>query len=779
MLSSQGKLVLTLVIAPWFLGTTASARQTKRSFTVADDIGLTLFATQGGGAPELHFSPDGKYFAVWTERGILKLNCVEDSIRIYRSEDVKNFLDAKAQAAQPVWILALSGNHHPVIGNWHWLGNSSGIAFLRPNAANAGKQELVLADLRKRRIVPLTASPAQILAFDVRDAQRYVYVVADHSEWEKNREEEARAAAYVGTGKSLSQLLFPDDPLIRQLAPATKELWAILDGKRFQVKHNETQPDFQELSMALSPDGKWLATIAPVEEVPTSWETLYPAPPFLSYGGGGIRPQHPIAAGHGTANQFVRIDLKSGAIESLADAPSMDSVGIFGGSGPAWSNDGREVLLPGTFLKASENHPDLPCVAIVDLGTKVSSCVAPLKEGYTQITDPGDNYHTHADMIVDARFAGRDNRRVLLTFDTRDASPGRTEDYRQDADGRWQKLGETLGAAETGPGSLQVRIKESFQEAPLLMASNESRSRVLWDPNPKLKELELGEVSLYKWKSADGREWKGGLYKPVGYEPGRRYPLVIQTHGFVESQYLPSGLMSTAFAAREMAAAGIMVLQTVYGDPDCEMGTVDEGPCEVRLFEAAVKQLTADGLADPEKIGIIGFSRTCYYVMEALTTNTFPLKAASVTDGLMADYLQYAFGGLNEEFEKLIGAKPFAEGLQEWMKRSPGFNLEKVTAPLLVNATRADDILFMWLPYAGLHYLKKPVDLIVLNTEEHVLTNPAVRVASQGGSVDWFRFWLQGYEDPDSTKAEQYKRWRGLRKLQEENGKQRDSVTKK
>jgi len=35
--------------------------------------------------------------------------------------------------------------------------------------------------------------------------------------------------------------------------------------------------------------------------------------------------------------------------------------------------------------------------------------------------------------------------------------------------------------------------------------------------------------------------------------------------------------------------------------------------------------------------------------------------------------------------------------------------------------------------------------------------------------VDWFRFWLQDYQDPDPAKTEQYKRWRGLRKLQEEN----------
>jgi hypothetical protein len=60
--------------------------------------------------------------------------------------------------------------------------------------------------------------------------------------------------------------------------------------------------------------------------------------------------------------------------------------------------------------------------------------------------------------------------------------------------------------------------------------------------------------------------------------------------------------------------------------------------------------------------------------------------------------------------------------------------------------------------------------LDLVNTDEHVITNPVERLASQGLSVDWFRFWLQGYENPDPAKADQYKRWRELKKLQVENG---------
>jgi dipeptidyl aminopeptidase/acylaminoacyl peptidase len=245
---------------------------------------------------------------------------------------------------------------------------------------------------------------------------------------------------------------------------------------------------------------------------------------------------------------------------------------------------------------------------------------------------------------------------------------------------------------------------------------------------------------------------------------------VIQTHGFEENQFFPSGLYPTAFAARALAGVGMLVLQ-VSEHTSVVVGTPAEGPWAVSSYEAAVNQMLSEGLVDPDRIGIIGFSRTCFYVMETLTTSSLHLKAASVTDGVMETYSQYLLHPErpSKETNAIIGAPPFGEGLQQWLKRSPGFNLDKITAPLLVVGNGPSSLLNMWEPYAGLSLLHKPVDLVMLNTDEHVLTNPAVRLASQGGSVDWFRFWLQDYENPDPAKAEQYKRWRELRKMQEKN----------
>ena len=121
------------------------------------------------------------------------------------------------------------------------------------------------------------------------------------------------------------------------------------------------------------------------------------------------------------------------------------------------------------------------------------------------------------------------------------------------------------------------------------------------------------------------------------------------------------------------------------------------------------------------------------------------------------------------EADQVNGGKPFgAEGLKGWLAHSPEFNMDKVRAPLLLLQPGAPSVFADWEPYAALRYLKKPVDLIMLQAGTHVMTNPAQRLASETINVDWFRFWLQNYEDPDPAKAEQYRRWEQLCDVQVE-----------
>jgi len=725
---------------------------------------LTLFGNPNGGEPDVHFSPDGSYLAVTTERGRLDINRPEDSVRFYSSQDIERFLRGsdKSQLPPPVWVLSRSTyNEGPIISSWRWPADSSGVAFL--GRTLHGNQRLFLADLRKKTVDPLTTATETITDFDVHGKQQFVYVATDRVEEKKLQEKmqaKRQAPVIVGTGRSLYELLFPDDPRGRQLSPHSY-LWAVVDGKRFEVKQNG-EPISPNGGLALSPDGGSLVTTLPVPEIPLSWETLYPPP--LAAWPISDRQHYAIHSGRqdvqqgGSVHQYVRINLQTGGIQSLTDGPYGNDVGWWANGPPSWSSDGQAILLPGTFIKSKDDRPSRPCVAVVDVSSKLGTCVEVLKE------HAEEDFH----VIAGARFAGGDRRRVLVSFLRPQDGGIDTTEYGQTVDGAWQVLRRTKGEPEIGHDGLEAAVRQSFNDPPLLIATEKQVSRVIWDPNPQLKDIEIGEASAYTWKDKGGKEWRGGLYRPSNYKAGRRYPLVIQTHGFAEGEFRPSGVFPTAFAARALAATGIIVLQTAAG-ANCPIGTPEEAPCAVAMMESAANKLVSDGLVDPQQIGIIGFSRTCFYVMEMLTTSSFHLKAASITDGVMEDYLQYMLFDAGSEFDPLIGARPFGEGLQKWLKRSPGFNLDKITAPLLVVGEGPGSLLSMWQPYAGLHYLKKPVDLMMLNTDEHVLTNPAVRMASQGGSVDWFRFWLKDEEDPDPAKVDQYKRWRELRKMQREN----------
>lgn len=610
-----------------------NAQQAKKPFTVADDIGMTLFHALGITREKIEFSPDGNYFAVFVERGRLERNLVEDSLRFYRRQKVEDFLvhSDESRPPSPVWVLNCFGKEGPVINEWRWLPDSSGVAFLE-GGGEFGNKHLVLADLRSKRTETLTSETETVKDFDIHDRQHYVYVVAGPvplTHWQA----EPQSAAIVGTGRTLFELLLPDNPrTIEYDSNRTYHLWAVVGGKRFEIKKNSVPIVVPALGLAMSPDGQSVVIQQVVSEVPPSWESLYPSPdtsyPYRIRAG----RQDP-RSGMDTVRQYVQIHLQTGSVEALADAPESSRAGWWTVASPAWSSDSQAILLPHTFLESKENVASRPCVAVVELPSYKRTCVETLSARIGK--GVGDGH-----LVTDVRFIDGDRNRVMVSFNNdSDHRAGKTE-YRRTVTSTWQVAEQGPREPEVGRNGLEIRVEQAIDRPPLLVARGKQASRVIWDPNPQLKSIECGQTSVYRWKDKEGRNRRGVLYKPVNSKSGQRYPLVIQTHGSAESQFRPSGLYPTAFAATEMSSVGIVVLQVDEGR-DCVTVNRDEGPCAVSTYEAAAKQLISDGLADPERIGIIGFSRTCFYVMETLTTSTLHLKAASITDGVMETYLQY------------------------------------------------------------------------------------------------------------------------------------------
>jgi len=221
-------------------------------------------------------------------------------------------------------------------------------------------------------------------------------------------------------------------------------------------------------------------------------------------------------------------------------------------------------------------------------------------------------------------------------------------------------------------------------------------------------------------------------------------------------------------AAQPLAIAGIVVLQ--MDERRDHAATPVEAPDQVAGIEAAISQLVADGVIDPDRVGIAGFSRTCWHIEEALLHSPKSFAAAVIADGVDFSYMQYLMFGeenpeLKAEFERVNGGDPFArEDLQRWVENAPGFSLDHLQTPLRIESHGGSAILEEWETYASLRMQHKSVDLIDISDGQHLLQKPLERLASQQGVVDWFRFWLEDYEQPHPQDETEYVRWRQMRR---------------
>ncbi len=297
------------------------------------------------------------------------------------------------------------------------------------------------------------------------------------------------------------------------------------------------------------------------------------------------------------------------------------------------------------------------------------------------------------------------------------------------------------------------------------------------DPTPDLLSTHrFAHEDVLHWRTQNGRSWTAGLFRPLDYVPGRRYPLVIQSHGFDSTQFWPDGPWNTAEAAQALAGHGVVVLQ--LADPSwADFNSPSEAPLMQQARESAIDCLDSLGLIDRGRVGLEGFSRTSYHTLYFLTHSRYPIVAATVTEGVDMSYVQrlmsvpaYGTGWMGSTTEADVdvknGGPPVGASMSTWLERAPGFNVDHITTPLRLTAL-SGGVLEEWEPYAGLLLQGKPVEMVYIPDGHHPLVKPWERLTSQQGAVDWFTFWLKGEEDPDPAKAEQYARWRTLRKLQE------------
>ena len=203
-------------------------------------------------------------------------------------------------------------------------------------------------------------------------------------------------------------------------------------------------------------------------------------------------------------------------------------------------------------------------------------------------------------------------------------------------------------------------------------------------------------------------------------------------------------------------------------------GTLQEGSENgTDIYLAAIDQLNAEGLIDPEKVGISGYSSSGFLASTAIVRAPDRFAAAAIANTVggslpeFFNFVDYCCARYVDGYvATLAGEAPYGSGLQKWVEHAPGLSFDKIRAPVLVSASDPLHLIDLWPLYASLRYLKRPVDLEYIRDGAHNLTKPLQRLAHQELLVDWFDFWLNGHEDTKPEKRAQYERWRDLRKLE-------------
>jgi len=718
-------------------GAAQEVKAEHRTVAVSDAIRMTVWADKqyfAGGTPDDRvgiFSPDGERFVVIVRRGNLEENTNEYSLLLFQNKDVFN------NPKPEILITMASSSNREAIENVKWLNDDKTVVFLGENLT--ATPAVYSLDTKTKRIEKLTRHATPIVAYDISpNGESMVYEAVAQRPGLSTAQTARRNGVVISTQN-------PSD-LFRIECDGPEEF----DGTALElfVQHS---PDaarrvvvsdslWEYLPLSISPDGRYAVLETYVTDIPSSWSAYRDSllHPYI------IKPKK--QGERSNVTHYMLLDMRSGEIGPLLDAP----ISWFNNA-LVWAEDGSSLIVSGTYLPLNVTDPKVR--ESREMHTFVAEIEIPNKSVVPITEQPVKVSHWN-------------QRTGILVLRSEDNANSVAKAYKKTRSS-WNAVPVTADAI--GPGvPLTITLEEDINTPPrIFVMSRESRRKaVLLDLNPQFSNLKFGKVEAVTWKATDGHEVGGGLYYPPDYELGRRYPLVIQTHGFQKDKFWIDGPWSSAFAAQPLAAKEIVVLQVGSSTDPTEnvkyRHTPEEATRQMAAYEGAIDYLEERGLIDRTRVGIIGFSRTVSYVAYALTHSKYHFTAATLADGFDAGYVNLMlWGGI--DYVAANGGLPFGPSLSSWMNNSPGFNLDRVTAAVRLEYYGWGGFLGGWQSFSGLTLLKKPVDFVWLPYGMHLLVKPWERLVSQQGNVDWFNFWLNGVDDPDPLKTAEYERWKKLR----------------
>jgi dipeptidyl aminopeptidase/acylaminoacyl peptidase len=268
--------------------------------------------------------------------------------------------------------------------------------------------------------------------------------------------------------------------------------------------------------------------------------------------------------------------------------------------------------------------------------------------------------------------------------------------------------------------------------------------------NADFKMPPLGKTEVIRWKSKDGKEIEGLLTYPVNYQAGQRVPLILNIHGgpagvFVQSFIGGRGVYPlAAFSSR-----GYAILRpnprgsSGYGAEFRRANTRDWGFGDYQDLMTGVDRAVEMGVADPERLGVMGWSYGGF-MTSWVVTQTKRFKAASA--GAPVTNLM-SFNGTADipAFVPDYFGGQFWEVMDLYQKHSPIFNVKGVTTPTMIQHGEADVRVPISQGYEFYNALKAQgveTRMLVLPRQPHGPNEPKMQLAAMKANLDWFEKYI-------------------------------------
>lgn len=264
----------------------------------------------------------------------------------------------------------------------------------------------------------------------------------------------------------------------------------------------------------------------------------------------------------------------------------------------------------------------------------------------------------------------------------------------------------------------------------------------LSDSNSWLREekVKLGKVETITWKNSDNQDIEGVLTYPVGYNPGKKYPLILNPHGG------PTGVRIETFSSHNQffSGNGFFVLQPNFRGSDNygqEFVNANRGNWGIGDYDdcmTGVDYCIEKGWADPDRLVCYGWSYGGYMSFW-IVTQTDRFKAVSPGAGLSNLYSMYGTNDIPAYLEWFFGTPWDNEEMYE--KLSAIRHVKNVKSPVLILHGAEDDR--VPISQAGEFYralcdLGKDVTFVKYPREKHGIREPRHQMDRLRRYLDFF-----------------------------------------